>query len=246
MIPSKFEPFLKEGPFCVMARATLESLFSRERLDGLFARTAQKQYTRELLFSQLVELMTAVVLRQQPSVRAAYLKGIGNITVSDQSVYNKLDGVELGVSEALVRDSAVRLEPVLDALHAKNPSWLKKYRVRILDGNSLSATERRLMELRDAWDAPLPGRVLVVLDQRTELATHAFLTPDGHDQERSLLPDVLKIVDPRDLWIADRRVGGLFLKACRRGRSDPPCGHCNPIRYRTSLRPSASFRRSLG
>jgi hypothetical protein len=36
------------------------------------------------------------------------------------------------------------------------------------------------------------------------LATHAFLTPDGHAQERSLLDDVLKIVDADDLWIADR------------------------------------------
>jgi hypothetical protein len=204
MIPPTFEPFLKEGPFCVMSRAILESLFSPVRLDELFERTAKTQYTRELLFSQLVELMTSVVLQQQPSVRAAYLKGIGNITVSDQSVYNKLDGLELGVSAALVKDSAQRLEPVIDALKAREPSWLTGYRVRILDGNALSATERRLLPLRDAWDAPLPGRALVVLDQQTGLATDVFLTPDGHAQERSLLDDVLTAVRRWDLWIADR------------------------------------------
>ena len=204
MVPSAFEPFLKEAPFCVMTRAALASLFSRERLDALFARTAQTQYTRDLLFSQLVELLTAVVLRQQPSVRAAFHKGVGGITVSNQAVYDKLNGLELGVSAALVRDSAERLDPVLRALQARHPAWVKGYRVRILDGNALSATQRRLPEMRSAWDAPLPGRVLVVLDPRTELATDVFLTPNGHDQERSLIGDVLGVVKRRDVWVADR------------------------------------------
>ena len=204
MLPAAFEPVVKEAPFCVMARAALESLFSRDRLDELFERTAQTQYTRELLFSQLVELMTAVVLQQQPSVFAAYKKGVGSIGVSDQSVYNKLDGMELGVSAALVRDSAARIGPVIDALHARQPSWLPGYRVRILDGNALSATQRRLLELRDAWDSPLPGKVLAVLDPQTGLSTDVFLTPDGHAQERSLLDEVLAIAQARDFWIADR------------------------------------------
>lgn len=204
MLPAAFEPFVKDAPFCVMTRAALESLFSRERLDDLFRTTAQKQYTRELLFSQLVELMTTVVLQQQPSVLAAYRKGIGSITVSDQSVYNKLDGMEPGVSAALVSDSAARIAPVIDELKARQPSWLPGYRVRILDGNHLSATERRLVPLREAWDSPLPGKVLAVLDQQTGLATDVLLTPDGHAQERSLLDDVLAVVAARDLWIADR------------------------------------------
>jgi Transposase DDE domain len=204
MLPAAFEPFVNHAPFCVMARATLESLFCRERLDELFRVTAQKQYTRELLFSQVVELMAAVVLRQQPSVLAAYRKGVGNISVSDQAVYNKLDGMEPGVSAALVHDSAARLAPVIDELQARRPSWLPGYRVRVLDGNHLSATQRRLVELRDAWDAPLPGKVLAVLDQQTGLATEVFLTPDGHAQERSLLDEVLAAVRRRDLWVADR------------------------------------------
>src|SRR3954452_24879389 len=204
MLPDAFQPFIEDAPFCVMTCAALESLFTGERLDELFRSTAQRQYTRELLFSQLVELMTGVVLRQQPSVLAAYRHGIGDITVSDQSVYNKLDGMELGVSAALVRDSAARLAPVIDELDARHASWLPGYRVRILDGNHLSATERRLVALRDAWDSPLPGKVLAVLDQQTGLATDVFLTPDGHAQERALLDEVLAVVGAGDLWIADR------------------------------------------
>src|SRR5262249_4487815 len=75
---------------------------------------------------------------------------------------------------------------------------------RILDGNHLSATDRRLVALRDAWDSPLPGKALAVLDQETGLATDVFLTPDGHAQERSLLDEVLAVVGAGDLWIADR------------------------------------------
>jgi hypothetical protein len=204
MLPAAFEPFLQDAPFCVMARATLEALFHPPRLDALFQRVAQQQYTRETHFSQLVQLMTAVVLRQQPSVLAAYTKGVGAITVSDTAVYNKLDRVELAVSAALVQDSAQCVAPVLDQLQARRPAWLDGYRTRILDGNHLSATERRLLPLRDAWDAPLPGKVLAVLEPESGLAVDVFLTPDGHAQERSLLGQVLASVRARDLWIADR------------------------------------------
>jgi hypothetical protein len=204
MLPAAFEPFLQDAPFCVMARATLEALFHPPRLDALFQRTAQKGYTRTLHFSQLVHLMTAVVLRQQPSVLAAYHKRVGAISVSDQAVYNKLDRVELDVSAALVQDSAQYVAPVLDQLQARQPAWLAGYRTRVLDGNHLSATERRLLPLRDAWDAPLPGKVLAVLEPESGLAVDVFLTPDGHAQERSLLGSVLASVRERDLWIADR------------------------------------------
>jgi hypothetical protein len=81
---------------------------------------------------------------------------------------------------------------------------LPGYRVRILDGNHLSATEHRLEELRTTWAAPLPGKVLAVLEPETGLATEVFLTPDGHAQERSLLDEVLQTVRPHDVWIADR------------------------------------------
>ena len=50
----------------------MERLLDAQRLDTLFARTAQQQYTRELLFSSLVQLMSEVVLGVHPSVHAAY------------------------------------------------------------------------------------------------------------------------------------------------------------------------------
>ena len=204
MIPAAFEPFLEEAPLCVMTRLTLESLFDPNRLDALFRDTAQRQYEQELLFSQVVELMTSVVLRVHPSVLAAYKKRKSQLTVSDQAVYDKLQCMEVGVSEALVADSAIQVAPLLKALGGLLPPWLSGYRTRVLDGNHLSKTERRLKVLRHTWAAALPGKVLAVYEQELDLVTRVFLTPDGHAQERSLLDDILASVQARDLWMADR------------------------------------------
>jgi hypothetical protein len=204
MLTAAFQPFLDKAPLCVMARVTLESLFDPDYLDALFRKTAQVQYEKELLFSQVVELMQSVVLRVHPSVHAAYKKRATELSVSDQAVYDKLQCMELGVSAALVRDSAMRLAPVMDALEARAPDWVRGYRTRILDGNHLSKTERRLQVLRPTWAAALPGKVLAVYEPATDLVTHVCLTPDGHAQERALFDDVLALVQRRDLWIGDR------------------------------------------
>jgi IS4 transposase len=204
MMPAAFAPFVEQAPFCVMTRLALEALFRAERLDQLFRDTAQRQYHKELLFSQLVELMLAVVLRVEPTVHAAYQKRADVLPVSDQAVYDKLQCLELDVSAALVADSADQIAPVMRALKARLPAWLPGYRARVIDGNHLSATQRRLRELRHTWAAALPGKVLAVYDPQYDLVTQVFLTPDGHAQERALLEAVLPSVQAKDLWIADR------------------------------------------
>src|SRR4051812_1092839 len=180
LLDQEFEPFGKEGPICGMARVTLQRLLDPQLIDQLFARTAQRQYTNELLFSTLVDLMSRVVLGQEPSVHAGYRKVEDLIPVSDQSVYYKLQHVELAVSAAPVQDSAQRIPPVIANLRAALPPLLPGYRVRFLDGNHLAATEHRLEELRLTWAAALPGIVLAVLDQQLMTVTDVLLTEDGH------------------------------------------------------------------
>src|SRR5712692_1267703 len=109
MLPAAFNAFVEQAPLCVMTRLTLESLFLPERLDALFRDTAQRQYEKELLFSQVVELMMSVVLRVDGSVNAAYKKRASVLPVSDQAIYDKLRCMELGVSAALVADSAAQV-----------------------------------------------------------------------------------------------------------------------------------------
>jgi hypothetical protein len=204
MMSAAFAPFLEKAPLCVITRLSLEWMFQPDRLDALFRDTADRQYEKELLFSRVVELMMSVVLRVESSVHGAYRKRASELPVSDQAVYDKLRCMELGVSEALVADSAAQVGPVIDTLKARLPAWLPGYRVHVIDGNHLSHTERRLRVLRPTWAAALPGKVLAVYEQELDLVTQVFLTPDGHAQERTLLDDVLATVCTHDLWIADR------------------------------------------
>ena len=201
-----FEPFLQATPACVLARGILERLLNPSHLDELFQRIAQVQYTRSLLFSTTVELLAQVVLGRKPSVHAAYQAMSDHLGVSATAVYDKLQNLELAVSEALVRDSALRARPLIEALGAVNEPWLKGYHTKLLDGNHLAATEHRPAELRTTWAAPLPGKGLVVFDQPTGLLTHILLSADGQAQERALLPDVLPLVKAGDLWVADRNL----------------------------------------
>jgi IS4 transposase len=219
LLDTIFAPFVKERPICVMARAVLERLLDAQRLDTLFDRTAEQQYTRELLFSSLVHLMSEVVLGVHPTVHAAYQSQKDAIRVSTTALYNKLDRVEPGVAAALVRDSAALAEPVVKALGASHPRWVPGYQVQGLDGNHLSATEHRLKALRSTRAAPLPGQALVVLDQQQMLITDAFLSEDGHAQERSLIAQVLQHVEADQLWIEDRNFCtlGLMFGMDRRG-----------------------------
>lgn len=204
LLDKVFAPFIQEAPLCVMARAVLQRILDPGHIDQLFTRTARRQYTNELLFSSLVDLMTRVVLGQEPSVHAAYRKLEDQLPVSDQSIYNKLRHVELAVSAALVHDSARRIAPVIHALRASLPPLLPGYRVKFLDGNHLAATEHRLRELRSTWAAPLPGIALAVLDQEHMTVTDVLLTEDGHAQERALLGEVYPLVRAGDVWVADR------------------------------------------
>jgi hypothetical protein len=199
-----FDRFVNESPVCVMARGLMERALAPQCLDALFAKKAQHQYTRELLFSTTVDVMALVVCRIRPSVNAAYGARKKEIGVSVRSLYGKLQCLEPKISEALVRHTAQRLEPIIRQMKGTKPALLKGYRTKILDGNHLAGSERRPKVLRDVAAGCLPGQTLVVLEPETGLATDVICCEDGHTQERKLLSLLWAGVDERDLWIADR------------------------------------------
>ena len=125
------------------------------------------------------------------------------IGVSKSAVYDKLNRLEPNVSKALVKSTAIDLATIIHQLGGARPDLLPGYRVKILDGNSLGATEHRLKVLRNNSSGALPGKSLVVLDQAVGLATDIFPCENGHAQERSLLPELLETVEAGDLWIGD-------------------------------------------
>ena len=199
-----FDRFVEKSPISVMVRGTLERVLGPDPLDWWYERTAQKQYTRELLLSTVYDLMSQVVFRLQPSVHAAYRAKEAQVGTSVVSVYNKLKEIEPHTSAELVRYSARQLAPVIDQLGGEREPWLRGYQVKIIDGNCLEASERRLDVLRGVGAGALPGKSLVVYEPTQGLVRDVFPCEDGHAQERSLFGAVLRTVQAGDLWIADR------------------------------------------
>ena len=86
-----------------MLRGILERTLHPQRLDEWFARTAQRQYTRELLFSTVFGLMLQVVCGVCKALTGAYRVVVEEIPVSIQAVYNKINGLESQTAAELVR-----------------------------------------------------------------------------------------------------------------------------------------------
>lgn len=204
MFDPLFERFAAGTPLTVMTRALLENTLKAEPLDDLFERLAEKQYTRELLFSTVVATMTLVACRLYKSPRSVYTQHKELFGVTLKCFYEKLQGIELHVMREMVKDHARRCAAVIEELGGQVPALLAGYRVKILDGNALAGTHHRIKELRQSTAAALPGKSLVVLDPALGLAIDVIPCEDGHAQERSLITDVLETVEAKDLWIEDR------------------------------------------
>lgn len=219
MLGQVFERFVKKTPVTVMARATIEYALAPSYLNEMFEETAQAQYTRELLFSSVVDLMSLVVTKTQPSVRAAYLAIKDTLPASLSATYEKLNHAEPAVTSGLVHVTAKRLGSVIEEMQGELPPLLPGLRVRIIDGSHLAATQRRLEVLRGSIAGPLPGHCLVVLDPQLMLATDMIPCEDGHAQERSLSAQIVELVHADDVWIADRNfcTTSLLLGIAQRG-----------------------------
>ena len=199
-----FKRFAKEIPISVMARGLMERAFNAKQMDQWFDRHADNQYTRDLFFSTLFDIMSLVVSGTYKSVHAAYQNLKDDIGVSVKSVYNKLNGLEPATSAELVRYAARQAQPVIEKLGGAQKPLLPGFRIKMLDGNCIEASHKRIKELRNISGGALPGKSLVVYDPALRLPIDVFPCEDGHAQERSLLADVLTSVQSGDVWICDR------------------------------------------
>jgi hypothetical protein len=126
------------------------------------------------LFSTVYDLMSQVVFCMQPSVRAAYRAQETEVGTSIISVYNKLRGLETSTSAELVRYSAREFTSLIAHMGGERAPWLRGYRIKIVDGNCLEASEHRIKELREATGRALPGKSLVVYEPAHGLVRDAF------------------------------------------------------------------------
>jgi hypothetical protein len=199
-----FEHVATKFPVAMSVRMLFEHVFSRDVINGIFARNAQEQYPLNDFFSDIVDCMGGVVGRVHRSLHAAFKQSLlkGVISVSD--FYYRVNGTEPGVCAALVRETAQRLMEVLDKLQAPRPPLVPGYETRIVDGNAIGATDHRLTVLRKTRSGPLPGKSLVIFDHERDIVRYMICCEDGHAQERSLFDELLQCVFAGELWIADR------------------------------------------
>jgi len=212
------EKLAQKSPVAVMGHALLEHVFAPEKIDDIFRQHRIKQRERDWLFSAVVDLMTVVACKVKPSIHAAYQDVKDSAPASLDALYKKLDGIELAVSEALVRETAKGIKEIMKHVLPEQQEIIPGYRSRIVDGNKIAATDRRLAVQRDQPAAPLPGFALVVYEPAYSLITDALLCDDGHAQERTLLPRLAERVEPGDLWFADRNFccSGYLIDIARR------------------------------
>jgi IS4 transposase len=199
---SVLEQFERHAPASVMARVALEHALPSEWIDMVFEEHRQRQYSRELLFSTVIELVTLVSLGLRPSLHAA-ARSMESLPVSMGALYDKVNRTEPAILRALVRGSAERLRPIA-AEWSRGPS-LPGWQLRVLDGNHLPASEKRLAPLRGHRGAALPGHTLVVYDPDCGLVTDIVPSEDAHQSERAVVGPLLGCAQPGQLWIADRQ-----------------------------------------
>jgi hypothetical protein len=205
MLPTAIlDRFVERCPAVVMVRATLEKLLRPDRLDQIFEDAKQRQYTKQLLFSQVVAVMASVVTRTYSSVHSAYLAMKDRLGVSPAALYEKLNHAEPEVASVMIRRTAADAARAIDSMPAAKRVILPGLEVFYLDGNHLAATEHRLAELRVTRQGPLPGQSLALLDAQRGLIVDLVPCEDGHSQERALLPELLGRLRERVVIVADR------------------------------------------
>ena len=94
LLGKAFAAFVEKTPISVMVSATLERVFQPSVVDAIFQDQAVSGYTKQLLFSQCVQILSAVVFREYPSVGAYYQDHRGEIRVTRQAVYTKRKRIE--------------------------------------------------------------------------------------------------------------------------------------------------------
>jgi len=207
-IPIAILPHAEAVPLGLMVRGTMEWTLDEHVLQKLLEDHAPEQYTRQLTIAALVKLLIQVSAGAKASVFAAFTSvqdaAPPSIYTSFQALYGKMGRFNPSVSEALVRHSAVKLEPLLKEMPAAAAEPIPGYRMRVVDGNVLTGTDHRLTALRKWLNACLPGKSLVVYEPASGLVSDLVLCEDVYTQERALLTQLLPRVQADDLWVADR------------------------------------------
>lgn len=190
-------------PVALMTRATHEYLFTDAFLNDLFDDTAVANYSRQFLFSDLVGVLTGVVFSSHPSVRRAFLSApVTGARGTLKCFYEKLQRLEPGTVRALVRGTAERVDEIGGSEPRPEPEPIRGYRLMIIDGNHLGATQSRL---DGQSGAALPGQVLAVLEHASGLVRDILPWEDAHANEKEVLAELGLNLRAGDVAVLDRQ-----------------------------------------
>jgi hypothetical protein len=99
------------------------------------------RYTCEFTLTHFVQVMLDVAIGYRPSPRAAFFRRDLALIASISAYYRKLNRMEMALSEAVVRGTAVRARRPITAGGGLMPEPVDGYAARILDGDVLTGTE---------------------------------------------------------------------------------------------------------
>ena len=202
VVPAQLEPFAEEAAPAVMTRIALDWMIEGTSIEPILKEVSDGQYTREFLLHHFVQVMCDVACGFRSSPRQAFLKRQLHLVASLSAFYRKLGRMEPGVSAAIVRETASRARELISAAGGLLPEPVPGYAARILDGNILSGTDHRIVELRSTRSAALPGMSLAIYEPASGLVLDVILEENAHSQERALLDRIP--IEPGQLWIMDR------------------------------------------
>jgi hypothetical protein len=141
MLDAILEPFVVKSLSSLMLRRLLESVLTPDKIDSIFEKNVTLQYTRELLFSGWVDLISTVVCGINPLVNAAYRASSQQLNVSYTAAYDKLNGAKLTVSTAIVSKMVRKMASLIKVIEGKSLQLLAPYRIQVIDGNCLVGTD---------------------------------------------------------------------------------------------------------
>lgn len=202
MLSDIVEQFAKGAPVATMFRAIYSRILSDESIDRIFVENSERQVTSDVLLSYLVDLLSSVVTKKQPSINCAHQQR--DLAVSRQAIYDKLKGLELTVAQALIGQTSSELVAVLKKLRLQRKDIIAGHHTFVIDGKTYNATEHRLLETRTDSRQPLPGRMIAILDTRYELFTSIQCDMNAHRCERKIVEPLLEHLEPQAVYIADR------------------------------------------
>lgn len=196
---------------CPLAEAVLvclDHVCDSDFLNEIFVANRQSSRERLLTFENMVTVVRSAILEHGGSALSALKES--NLEASKSAFYEKLSGIPLKLSEALLREGTLRVRELLPTkLTANIPTSLSEFWVGVVDGKKIKNVGKRLTIARRFNGGKLLGaKALVLFDMRLGMIVAAEGELDGERNDGPLVPGLMEqlkdaVPESRQLLVAD-------------------------------------------